>query len=101
MPAVEALALSGARAGEPLAPLGIPAAYDCAPVPPEPLKYFAYPFVDASREALVSIGTLYQRLARAIREDSAAEPDFRRAAKIQKLVADVEQQVAATQTKRG
>jgi predicted dehydrogenase len=94
MPAMEALALSGARLGEPLRDLEIPPEYDCSPVPAEPLRYPAYPGVEASRDALVSIGVLYQRLARAVREDGPVEPDFARAAKIQKLVAEIENAVA-------
>lgn len=87
LPAIESLELHGARRGEPLAPIAIDAELDCAAIPPAPDRYPAYPNSAASREALSAIGNLYTRLGEAIRHGGTAEPDFRRAVQIQRLLA--------------
>ena len=87
LPAIESLVLQGARDGRAMEPIAIPPALECAAVPAEPDRYSAYPGSFASREALSAIGNLYMRLGDAIRNDAAVEPDFERAATIQKLLA--------------
>ncbi|RVT91019.1 Gfo/Idh/MocA family protein [Sphingomonas crocodyli] len=86
MPAMEVLSMSGRSGGGEWKPLTVPAAYDCAAIPPTPDRYPAYPTTPASRFALVSIGTLYGRLRDAIVQDGPVEPDFARAAAIQRLL---------------
>lgn len=86
LPAVESLVLYGARHGGPFEPIPIEAEFDCAAVPAEPDRFYAYPGSDASREALSSIGNLYSQLGEAIRTDVPVNPDFRRAAAIQRLL---------------
>jgi len=94
LPAFEALALHGARAGGPLEPIALDATLDCAAIPAEPDRYEAYPNSYASREALAAIGTLYTQLGDAIRNDGPVEPDFHRALEIQRLLATTEAAVA-------
>lgn len=84
--AMETLVLSGGRLGEPIAPISLPSAFDCAAIPALPDRYHAYPGMEASREALTSIGHLYSELAHAIATDGHVEPDFARAAKIQRML---------------
>ena len=90
MPAMEALTVSGAGLGQPIASLVTPAEWDCAAIPAEPRRYSAYPGVEASRDALVSLGNLYARLGRAIREDGPVFPDFTHAVTIQRLTAAID-----------
>lgn len=85
LPAIEALTLSLARPGHGFSPLSIDQRFQCPVIPPAPDRYSAYPGSDASREALVAIGTLYRELASAIRDDAPVAPDFARAVEIQKL----------------
>ena len=98
MPAMEALILSGAPAGEAMRDLPLPPELDCPAIPREPLRYSAYPGVEASRDALVAIGTLYQNLGEAIRNDGPVFPDFAHALAIQRLVADIDAALIADGT---
>lgn len=95
MPAMEALSLSGARMGEAIADLPLPPHCDCPSVPASPLRYSAYPGVEASRDALVSIGNLYTALAAAIRNDGPVFPDFTHAVTIQRLSAAIDSALIA------
>ena len=90
LPASESLVVRSGRTDEPLRPLPVPAAHDCAAIPAEPDRYFAYPGSDASREALSAIGALYAELGEAIRSDGPVTPDFTRAADIQRLLASLD-----------
>jgi predicted dehydrogenase len=92
LPAIEALALHGARHGGPFEPIAIAPELDCAAIPAGPDRYSAYPGSFASREALASIGNLYAELGAAIRADTPVTPDFDRAAAIQKLLARLDVQ---------
>lgn len=94
LPAIESLTLRGGRVGDAIRPLPTPAAHDCAAIPAEPDRYFAYPGSDASREALSAIGNLYVELGQAIRADEAVTPDFTRAAEIQRRLASLDAPVA-------
>lgn len=96
MPAMEALTLSGAQLGQPVQPLPLPEALDCTAIPRTPLRYSAYPGVDASRDALVSIGNLYEDLARAIRDGTQPFPDFAHGVAIQRLAAEIDQTLIAS-----
>lgn len=98
MPAMEALEVHGAKMFEPMQPIPVPPEFDCTAIPPEPARYSAYPGVEASRVALVSIGTLYERLGEAIREDRHVFPDFAHAAKIQRLIAAIDTALIAAGT---
>jgi predicted dehydrogenase len=98
LPAIEALSLQGARAGEEMRAMPIPRQYDCDAIPAEPDRYFAYPGSDASRAALVSIGNLYGQLGRAIRSDDPIEPDFHRAVQVQRLLARIDRTAAGQVT---
>ncbi|GAD47890.1 hypothetical protein NT2_01_06640 [Caenibius tardaugens NBRC 16725] len=96
MPAMEALTLSGAQLGQPVQPLPLPEALDCTAIPRAPLRYSAYPGVDASRDALVSIGNLYEDLARAIHDGTQPFPDFAHGVAIQRLAAEIDQTLIAS-----
>ena len=98
MPAMEALTLSGAPAGEAMRDLPLPPELDCPAIPREPLRYSAYPGVEASRDALVAIGTLYQNLGEAIHNDGPVFPDFAHALAIQRLVANIDAALIADGT---
>lgn len=98
MPAMEALTLAGAQAGEPMRDLPPPPALDCAAIPAEPQRYSAYPGVEASRDALVSIGNLYERLGQAIRNDGPVFPDFAHALAMQRLTAAIDTALIANGT---
>ncbi len=87
LPAIESLLLHGARGMDAQEPIAIPSALECPAIPAEPDRYSAYPGSFASREALSSIGNLYTRLGEAIANGAGVEPDFDRAASIQKLLA--------------
>ncbi|MFT4053637.1 MAG: Gfo/Idh/MocA family oxidoreductase [Novosphingobium sp.] len=88
--AMETLTLSGGRVGEAIRPLPVPAAFDCAAIPPAPDRYPAYPGMDASREALAAIGNLYSDLAKAVAGDLPVQPGFSRAARIQQMLAAID-----------
>ena len=88
--AMETLVLSGARIGEAIRPMEVPTEFDCAAIPLSPDRYPAYPGMDASREALTSIGNLYSDLEQAILHDLPVRPDFAHAAKIQKLLTSID-----------
>jgi len=90
LPAVESLTLQGARRGGPFEPIAIAPELECAVIPSEPDRYSAYPGSFASREALSSIGNLYAQLGDAILSGGPVEPDFRRAADIQRRLADLD-----------
>jgi len=94
LPAIESLIMRGGRIGEPLRPLPTPADLECAAIPAEPDRYFAYPGSDASREALSAIGNLYSDLAEAIRGGGGVSPDFTRAVEIQRLLASFDTPLA-------
>lgn len=96
MPAMEALTLSGAKLGEMVQPLPLPQTLDCIAIPGAPLRYSAYPGVDASRDALVSIGNLYEDLGRAIRDDTPPFPDFAHGLAIQSLTAQIDKALIAS-----
>ena len=90
LPAVESLLLQGARGGGPFEPIAVAPELECAAIPAEPDRYSAYPGNFASREALSSIGNLYTQLGEAIRSGGPVDPDFRRAADIQRRLADLD-----------
>ena len=94
MPAMEALSLSGRRGVEAWQHLPVPPAYDCAAIPALPDRYPAYPTTQASRHALVSIGTLYGRLRDAIVANGPVDPDFSRAVEIQQMLEAIEREPA-------
>jgi len=95
LPAIESLVLHGKRNGSGPAAIPIDPAWDCDAIPAEPDRYAAYPNSYASREALASIATLYTELGRAIREEGAVVPDFRRAVQIQHILAAAERDAGA------
>jgi predicted dehydrogenase len=90
LPAVESLVLHGATGGGPFEPIGVSADLECAAIPAAPDRYSAYPGSPASREALSSIGNLYAELGEAIRSGGPVEPDFHRAAAIQRRIAQLD-----------
>jgi predicted dehydrogenase len=90
LPAVESLLLQGARHGAPFEPIAVAPELECAAIPAEPDRYSAYPGSFASREALSSIGNLYAQLGEAIRSGGPVDPDFRRAAAIQRQLTDLD-----------
>ncbi len=98
MPAMEALSLSGAKLGEAVRAIPLPSSLDCTDIPEQPQRYSAYPGVEASRDALVSIGNLYRRLGQAIQNDTPVFPDFAHAAAIQRLTADIDAALIASGT---
>ena len=85
LPAIGSLTLHGARRGGALEPLAIDPQYERAAIPVELDRYEAYPNTFAAHEALTSICTLYAAVA-----GGPVEPDFRRAVKIQRLLAAAE-----------
>lgn len=89
--AMEPLVLSGARVGEAMQPMPIPAEFDNAFVPATPDRYSAYQGMDASREAVVSVANLYAGLHDAVVGGGTPSPDFNRAVRVQSLVASVDQ----------
>lgn len=97
LPAMEGLRISGAKAWQPLMPMEIPAAYECAEIPENPDRYPVYPGMDAPRSSLVANAAMYNRLRDAIFNNGAVTPDFTRAVYVQKLVAQAD---AAAQARR-
>ena len=97
LPAMEGLRISGAKAWQPMMPMDIPAAYECADIPSSPDRYPVYPGMDAPRASLVANAAMYNRLRDAIVNNTAVEPDFARAVYVQTLVAQAD---AAAQARR-
>lgn len=98
MPAMEALTLSGAKMGEAAHAIPLLPAFDCPDIPDQPQRYSAYPGVEASRDALVAIATLYRRLGEAIRQGGPVFPDFAHGAAIQRLTAEIDAALIASGT---
>jgi len=70
------LSLSGAKAGAAMAPLEIPPGYDPMLFPVDFVGRSPYPGVPLPRATLVNVANLYRRLATAIADDTALEPNF-------------------------
>jgi hypothetical protein len=70
------LSLAGGKAGQPIAPLEIPAGYDPMLFPADFAGRSPYPGVALPRATVVNVANLYRRLATAIAEDTEVEPDF-------------------------